>query len=121
MKTLRTIWIGIGVLALLATLRALVLSQQAGSTRAIWTNLVAASFALAILVSVILSSRSRAAQRVLIACWVVTAFYCGSFSMFVGLEFGVPWLVGAILVGVLSIASIWIIQREKTSRNSKLV
>jgi len=121
MKTLRAIWIGIGVLALLATLRALALSQHAGSTRAIWTNLIAAAFALTVLASAIFSSRSPAARRILAICWVVTVLYCAAFMMLVGLEFGVLWLVVAILVGAPSITSIWIMRRKQTTRNTQAV
>jgi hypothetical protein len=120
MKTLRVIWIGIGVLALLATLRAFVLSQHAGSTRAIWTNLLAVAFALTILVSTIFSNRSLAARRILATCWVVTVVYCVAFMMLVGLEFGALWLVVAISVGALSTVSIWIMRRQMTSKSQSL-
>jgi hypothetical protein len=121
MKTLRAIWIGIGVLALLATLRAIVLSQHAGSTRAIWINSIAAAFALTVLASAVSSNRSLAARRILATCWVLTVVYCVAFTMLVGLEFGALWLVVAILVGVLSITSIWIMRRKQTSRNTQAV
>jgi hypothetical protein len=116
MKTLRTIWIGIGVLGLFASLRAAALSQSAGSARALWTNLLAAAFAVAILASAILSSRSLAARRVLLVCWILTLVYCGAFLMLVGLEFGPVWIAITLAVGALSIASIWIMRRTPTSK-----
>jgi FtsH-binding integral membrane protein len=120
MKTLRVIWIGIGVLALLAGLRAFELSQLAGSTRAMWTNLLAVGFAFAILASAIFANRSEAARRILLVCWVLAVVYCIAFLMLVGLEFGPVWFAIAISVGALSTASIWIVRRQRTSKSQSL-
>lgn len=121
MRALRVIWIGIGVLALCVSLRALDLSQRAGSSRAMWTNLVAVAFAVAISTSAFLSARSETARRVFITCLVVTTLYSVAFVMLVGLEFGAVWLATVISVGALGLISIWVTLRSPTSANAKVL
>jgi hypothetical protein len=121
MKALRIVWIGIGVLALGVSLRALELSQRAGSPRATWTNLLAVAFAVAILASAFLSARSQAARKVFAICLVVCALYCAAFVMLVGLEFGAVWLATVISVGALAVISIWLVLRKPTSANVKVL
>lgn len=121
MKALRIIWIGIGVVALCVSLRALELSQRAGSPRAVWTNLLAVAFAVAISASAFLSARSQTARRVFAICLVVTALYCAAFVMLVGLDFGLVWLVAATSVGALGVTSIWVMLRKSKFADSKVL
>ena len=121
MKALRVIWIGIGVLALCISLRALDLSYWAGSSRAMWTNLVAVAFAVAISASAFLSARSEIARRVFLTCLVVTALYCVAFVLLVGLEYGAVWFAAIISVGALAVTSIWMLLRTAASAKVKVL